>query len=142
MRLFNLPVSAFLLLAASTPSALAQNSATELQVETTRKVNCTRPTRAGDRLTVHYIGRLASDGSKFDSSYDYGRPFKFTLGAGQVIKGWDLGLLDMCVGEARKLTIPPSYGYGDRTVGPIPGGSTLSTWTCSVLDDIFSGLCY
>ena len=54
------------------------------------------------------------------------KPFQFTLGAGQVIKGWDQGLLDMCIGEQRKLTIPPHLGYGDRGAGGvIPGGATL-----------------
>ena len=57
---------------------------------------------------------------------DREQPFSFQLGVGQVIKGWDQGLLDMCVGEKRKLTIPPSLGYGDRGAGNvIPGGATL-----------------
>lgn len=59
-------------------------------------------------------------------SLDRDQPFTFQLGAGQVIKGWDQGLVDMCVGEKRKLTIPPSLGYGDRGAGNvIPGGATL-----------------
>ncbi|KAH1010680.1 hypothetical protein HUJ05_004937 [Dendroctonus ponderosae] len=59
-------------------------------------------------------------------SLDRDQPFTFQLGVGQVIKGWDQGLLDMCVGEKRKLTIPPSLGYGDRGAGNvIPGGATL-----------------
>lgn len=73
-------------------------------------------------------GTLQSNGIQFDSSYDRGRPFSFKLGAGQVIAGWDQGLLDMCPGEARKLTIPPSLGYGSYGQGSIPGGSTLSMW--------------
>ncbi|KAJ8954905.1 hypothetical protein NQ318_016845 [Aromia moschata] len=57
---------------------------------------------------------------------DRDQPFTFQLGVGQVIKGWDQGLVDMCVGEKRKLTIPPSLGYGDRGAGNvIPGGATL-----------------
>jgi hypothetical protein len=55
-----------------------------------------------------------------------GTPFRFPLGGGRVIKGWDEGLLDMCVGEKRTLTVGPDYGYGQRAVGPIPAGSTLS----------------
>jgi FK506-binding protein 2 len=66
------------------------------------------------------------DGSVFDSSRTRGDPFEFTLGKGQVIKGWDSGLLDMCVGEKRILTIPSGLGYGDSGSGEkIPGGSTL-----------------
>ena len=86
---------------------------------------CTRKTKSGDRLSMQYRGSLASDGSEFDSSYKRNTPFQFTLGSGQVIKGWDQGLLDMCVGEQRKLTIPPNLGYGNRGMGPIPAGSTL-----------------
>ncbi|KAL3489977.1 hypothetical protein BJX62DRAFT_238622 [Aspergillus germanicus] len=99
--------------------------AAELGIETTHTVECTRKTAKGDTVHMHYRGTLASDGSEFDASYNRGKPFTFPLGAGRVIKGWDQGLLDMCVGEKRTLTIPPEYGYGDRGVGPIPGGSTL-----------------
>ena len=74
----------------------------------------------------HYTGTLYKDGSKFDSSLDRDSPFDFTLGAGQVIKGWDEGLLGMCVGEKRKLVIPSAKGYGDSGSPPkIPGGATL-----------------
>lgn len=86
---------------------------------------CTAKTKNGDMLTMHYTGKL-TDGTKFDSSFDRDQPFTFQLGAGQVIKGWDQGLTDMCVGEKRKLTIPPELGYGDRGAGNvIPGGATL-----------------
>jgi FK506-binding protein 2 len=72
-----------------------------------------------------YRGTLHSDGSQFDASYDRGQPLDFALGTGRVIKGWDQGLLDMCIGEKRRLTIAPELGYGDRAVGPIPANSIL-----------------
>ncbi|KAL4804574.1 hypothetical protein BDV18DRAFT_161669 [Aspergillus unguis] len=100
-------------------------SAADLGIETTHAVECNRKTQKGDTVKMHYRGTLASDGSEFDASYKRNAPLTFPLGGGRVIKGWDEGLLDMCVGEKRKLTIPPEYGYGDRGIGPIPGGSTL-----------------
>tara|TARA_B100000745_G_C19873465_1_gene291222 strand:- start:151 stop:540 length:390 start_codon:yes stop_codon:yes gene_type:complete len=80
----------------------------------------------GDRVTVHYTGWLI-DGTKFDSSIDRGQPFVFSLGAGEVIQGWDRGVRGMQVGGIRKLTIPPELAYGDRPVGGglIPANSTL-----------------
>ena len=76
-------------------------------------------------VTVNYTG-LLEDGTKFDSSLNPGRsPFRFTVGAGQVIKGWDEGRMGMKVGGKRKLTIPPELGYGSRDNGPIPANSTL-----------------
>lgn len=78
---------------------------------------------SGDTLTVHYEGRL-TDGTVFDSSYE-GNPFSFILGEGGVILGWDQGLLGMKKDGIRLLIIPPEYGYGENTIGPIPGGSTL-----------------
>lgn len=80
--------------------------------------------KAGDKVTVHYTGTF-TNGTKFDSSLDRGTPFDFTLGAQQVIKGWDLGVAGMKVGGTRKLTIPPTLGYGAQPVGPIPANSTL-----------------
>ncbi|XP_073812391.1 peptidyl-prolyl cis-trans isomerase Fkb14 isoform X1 [Musca autumnalis] len=86
---------------------------------------CEQKSKVGDTLTMHYTGTL-TDGKKFDSSLDRDQPFTFQLGAGQVIKGWDQGLVDMCVGEKRKLTIPPELGYGDRGAGNvIPPKATL-----------------
>lgn len=79
---------------------------------------------AGKEVTVHYVGTFTS-GKKFDSSRDRGTPFTFTLGASQVIKGWDLGVAGMKVGGKRKLTVPPELGYGASDYSTIPGGSTL-----------------
>jgi len=79
---------------------------------------------AGDTVTVHYVGTLLN-GTKFDSSYDAGRPFTFKIGAGQVIAGWDQGVPGLKVGGKRRLTIPPSLGYGNQAQGPIPPNSTL-----------------
>ncbi len=79
----------------------------------------------GKKVTVNYTG-VFSDGKKFDSSRDPGRtPFTFTLGAGQVIKGWDIGVEGMKVGGQRVLVIPPEFGYGSQAYGPIPASSTL-----------------
>ena len=100
--------------------------AQDLDVQVTKAVECTRKTQNGDKVSMMYKGTLQSDGSKFDSSYDRGTPFSFTIGKGQVIKGWDQGLLDMCIGEGRKLVIPPNLAYGNRAMGDrIPAGSTL-----------------
>jgi FKBP-type peptidyl-prolyl cis-trans isomerase len=79
----------------------------------------------GKEVVVHYTGKL-SDGKKFDSSLDRKEPFKFILGAGQVISGWDKGVLGMKIGGKRKLVIPPAMGYGATGVpGVIPPNSTL-----------------
>jgi FKBP-type peptidyl-prolyl cis-trans isomerase len=78
----------------------------------------------GKAVTVHYTGTL-KDGTKFDSSVDRKEPFTFTLGSGQVIKGWEQGIQGMKVGGKRKLTIPADLAYGNNAVGAIPANSTL-----------------
>jgi FKBP-type peptidyl-prolyl cis-trans isomerase len=89
------------------------------------KVGSGQEAKAGDQVTVHYVGTL-TDGKKFDSSRDRGQGFGFKLGAGQVIKGWDRGVAGMKIGGMRKLTIPPDLAYGARGFPPvIPPNSTL-----------------
>jgi FKBP-type peptidyl-prolyl cis-trans isomerase len=84
---------------------------------------------AGSKVSVHYTGWLSDNGAKgkkFDSSVDRGQPFQFTLGAHQVIAGWDEGVAGMKVGGKRTLTIPPELGYGARGAGGvIPPNATL-----------------
>lgn len=84
---------------------------------------------AGHRVSVHYTGWLYADGKagkKFDSSKDRGEPFRFALGAGQVIAGWDEGVQGMKVGGTRRLVIPAELGYGARGAGGvIPPNATL-----------------
>ena len=82
------------------------------------------PAQKGNTAKVHYTGWL-TNGYKFDSSRDRGQTFAFMLGAGRVIRGWELGVQGMLPGEKRILVVPPGLGYGARGAGPIPGGSTL-----------------
>ena len=82
------------------------------------------PAKAGQKAKVHYTGWLL-DGTMFDSSRGRGNPFEFNLGAGRVIRGWDIGVEGMQPGEKRILVIPPGLGYGSRGAGPIPADATL-----------------
>jgi peptidylprolyl isomerase len=82
--------------------------------------------RRGDRVLVHYVGVAYSSGREFDASHDRGEPLSFTLGAKEVISGWDMGVAGMRVGGRRQLVIPPHLGYGDYGAGSaIAPGETL-----------------
>ncbi|KAJ7931363.1 hypothetical protein B0H13DRAFT_1957774 [Mycena leptocephala] len=106
---------------------LAADPPTELQIETTfLPEECPTKAAKGDSIKVHYTGTLFSNGNKFDSSLDRGQPLPLTLGVGQVIKGWDEGLVGMCLNEKRTLTIPSDMAYGSRGFGSvIPANSAL-----------------
>ncbi|KAL6049348.1 Peptidyl-prolyl cis-trans isomerase FKBP14 [Balamuthia mandrillaris] len=110
---------------ASSPSVDAAPDATlEVEVEH-RPDDCPRKSANGDTVAVHYIGFL-QDGTPFDTSLQRNEPLKLTLGQGAVIEGWEQGLLGMCKGERRRLTIPPHLGYGDAGFPPvIPPKATL-----------------
>lgn len=88
------------------------------------KVGTGAAAKAGDTVSVHYVGTLLNK-KKFDSSRDRGTPFEFKLGTGSVIKGWDDGVVGMKVGGIRRLVIPPAIAYGDAGSGPIPPNSVL-----------------
>lgn len=113
--------------AETTTSALPQVSSEdvkELKIED-KKVGSGAAAKSGDNVTVEYTGWL-TDGTEFDSSKKAGVSFTFPLGAGQVIKGWDEGVVGMKVGGVRKLTIPSSMGYGEQGAGGvIPPNATL-----------------
>jgi peptidylprolyl isomerase len=104
----------------TTPSGLIMEVIQDSPIQ-----NAQKP-KSGSKVTVHYTGWL-ENGKKFDSSRDRNQPFVFTINVGQVIKGWDEGVMLMQVGEKRRLIIPAALGYGNRAVGDglIPANSTL-----------------
>lgn len=112
----------------STQSATVENSNVQTDADgvTVADVSIGKgeEVKIGDTVSVHYIGTLIN-GTKFDSSYDRNAPISFTLGDGQLIKGFDDGVTGMKVGGKRRITIPPDLAYGDKDVGPIPANSTL-----------------
>ncbi|QHL88627.1 FKBP-type peptidyl-prolyl cis-trans isomerase [Nibribacter ruber] len=79
----------------------------------------------GQQVEMHYVGKFVSDGQKFDSSYDRAQTFKFTLGQGRVIKGWEEGVLLMSRGEKAQLIIPSQLGYGRYGYGAVPGNTPI-----------------
>jgi FKBP-type peptidyl-prolyl cis-trans isomerase len=105
------------------PSAVAQEAINTSVVIQDQAVGTGAEAKTGDVVTVNYTGRL-SDGSVFDSSVGR-KPLQFMLGIGQVIPGWDQGLVGMKVGGKRLLIIPPALAYGSQGIGPIPPNSTL-----------------
>ncbi|KAI3406023.1 FPR2 [Candida oxycetoniae] len=106
------------------PAFSASPSPDELKIDILKAVKCTRKTQPGDSISVHYKGTF-EDGEKFDSSWDRGTPLTFKVGQGQVIRCWDEGLLEMCIGEKRKLWCHSNVAYGEHGIGPIPGGAAL-----------------
>lgn len=106
---------------AGTANIQTMSDGLQIQDET---VGTGQEVKSGDTVTVNYIGTL-TNGQKFDSSYDRNQPFTTQIGVGQVIKGWDEGIVGMKVGGKRKLIIPPSLGYGAQAAGSIPPNSTL-----------------
>ncbi len=101
-----------------------QATSMPLQTETLTEGTGDQVVENGDSITVEYTGTL-EDGTVFDSSASHDEPFTFTIGQGEVIAGWDQGILGMKVGEERKLTIPPDLAYGSYGTGSIPPNSTL-----------------
>ncbi len=91
------------------------------------EVGSGEPARAGQTVTTHYVGWAFSTGEEFDASWNRGQPLSFKVGVGQVIQGWDQGLLGMQVGGRRKLVIPAHLAYGDRGAGGViaPGESLI-----------------
>ncbi|MGW6568883.1 FKBP-type peptidyl-prolyl cis-trans isomerase [Streptomyces sp. NPDC054975] len=82
--------------------------------------------KPGRVVQVHYVGVTFESGKEFDASWDRGKPFKFAVGGGRVIKGWDRGIRGMKVGGRREIIVPPRLGYGKQSPSPlIPAGSTL-----------------
>ncbi|MET8948506.1 FKBP-type peptidyl-prolyl cis-trans isomerase [Streptomyces sp. NPDC004542] len=95
--------------------------------------------KPGTVVRVHYVGVTFETGKEFDSSWDRDQPFKFALGSGRVIKGWDRGLRGMKVGGRREIVVPPRLGYGNQSPSPlIPAGSTL-VFVVDLLDSYSAG---
>jgi len=130
MHAKSIAVAMFLVLGTAAPlatPAVAQQVSGQLKIIDVKR-GTGAVAKAGQTVTVHYTGWLyehGAKGTKFDSSVDRGTPFSFTLGAGDVIPGWDQGVAGMKVGGKRTLIIPPELGYGASGTGPIPPNATL-----------------
>lgn len=109
------------------PAGQSRTTASGLQIIEVKQLTEPLVSQAGDRVWVHYTGKLQSSGQVFDSSLSRGVPIDFVLGQGKVIQGWDEGIAGMKVGEKRQLIIPPKLAYGDAGTpgGEIPPKSTL-----------------
>jgi peptidylprolyl isomerase len=90
--------------------------------------------RAGDNVVVHYVGVSFSTGDEFDASWNKGQPYRFPLGGGQVIKGWDQGVVGMRKGGRRELTIPPRLGYGAEGFPPAIGPNETLVFVVDLLE--------
>jgi len=111
--------------AASSPAPFEPSGAASSLQITDLTTGTGATAKNGDCLVMKYQGNLANNGTVFDENYTKSQALQFTLGAGQVIKGWDEGLAGMKVGGVRRLVIPPTFGYGAQAQGSIPANSTL-----------------
>merc|ERR1719343_1421349 len=104
---------------AGSPESSVLSLGSGLTLTVTKKGDGKTFPKAGQKLTMHYTGTLTSDGSKFDSSRDRNEPFEFTIGVGQVIEGWDKGVMQMSLGERAMLYVPSELGYGAQGAGGV-----------------------
>ncbi|KRG77609.1 peptidylprolyl isomerase [Stenotrophomonas ginsengisoli] len=129
--LFTLPLLAALAACTPAPQALPPSDPISQFQIIDQQPGDGASAQPGQKVSVHYTGWLfdadapQQRGAKFDSSLDRGQPFSFTVGAGQVIRGWDEGVAGMQIGATRVLMIPPDYGYGERRVGPLSANASL-----------------
>ncbi|AQZ14034.1 FPR2 (YDR519W) [Zygosaccharomyces parabailii] len=108
-------------------SVVTAGSLENLQIGITKQApHCNERAFPGDIVDVHYTGYFRDNNKQFDSSYSRGKPISFTLGSGQVIYGWDQGLIGTCVGEERKIQIPSKFAYGENGIpGVIPPNADM-----------------
>ena len=126
-----LVIVGFYLFNSSTTPVVINNSNNTTLTTLTNQTNMTA--QNGDLVSVNYTGTLI-DGTKFDSSLDHGKPIQFTLGVGQVIKGWDQGIVGMKIGDKKKLTIPPELAYGAQAIPDARGGILIPANSTLIFD--------